>query len=259
MAVSSSFLTTPDGFHIAYAEHGEGAPLVFVRGFVTHLDILWSDDSFRSYFETLGRHFRVIRLDSRGNGMSERNIGHLSLDDLVVDLETLITSLDLGEVILYGATFGGPIVARYAARHADRVRCLVLEGTFSQGTRITTPVRRWMLMLALRIFPEMAFVLLSYATNPQSQTAYYRRPEVIQEMISPKAAVKLYSLAFGLDIREDLKQISVPTLVLHRKNSQSIPFNVGVEVAGLIPGAHLVGLEGEEHNLWEGEIGRAHV
>jgi len=110
-----------------------------------------------------------------------------------------------------------------------------------------------MLMLALRSFPEMAFVLLSYATNPHSPTAEYRRPEVVREMIDPKAAFKLYSLAFRLDIREDLRQVAAPTLVLHRKRSQSVPFRVGTEVAELIPGAHLVGLEGDEHNCWEGD------
>jgi pimeloyl-ACP methyl ester carboxylesterase len=71
---------------VAYASHGAGPPLIFVRGWISHLDAMWDDPEFRPFMEALGAHFTVTRYDLRGCGLSDRKPTNLELDDLVLDL-----------------------------------------------------------------------------------------------------------------------------------------------------------------------------
>ena len=247
------FLTTPDGLRIAYAESGSGPPLVFVRGWISHLESLWGDPLFRRFIEALHARHLVIRYDARGNGLSDRPSRAPTLNDLVLDLEAVVEHLGLKRAILYATAFGGPIAVAYAVRHPEHVDRMVLSGTFARGSAITSPMRQRVTTLALRYFPEMAFLLLGHVTQPEGQPSGYRRPELVHKMIAPDVAAQLYKLAFGLDLRDMLKQVVTPTLVLHRRDSQSIPLHQGREVASLIPGAKLVVLDGAPHNDWEGD------
>ena len=231
--------------------------MVFVRGWISHLELLWDDAQFRSYFETLGRFFTVVRYDARGNGLSDRELSHVDLETLVLDVEALTDQLALSDVVLYGATFGGPIAVLYASRHPDRVSKLILEGTYAKGAEITSRKRQIFLTKMLRNFPDAAFLLLGHATHPDSDETPYRRPERGQQMIGASAAAKLYSLAFATDISDLLPTIRIPTLVLHRRDSQAIPFRLGRELAARIPGARFAALSGDAHNAWEGDAAEA--
>lgn len=226
---------------------------MFVRGWLSHLDLMWEDARFRSFIQALARHFTVVRYDTRGNGLSERSVERFDLESLLVDLEDLIDQLGFSEVVLHGASFGGPIAMLYAARHPRMVRKLILEGTFARGSGITTRARQITLTRALQFFPEMGFLLLGRATHPEPESVPYRRPEVARQMVDPPAAAQLYRLAFRLDVVSELASIVSPTLVLHRRGSQAIPFRLGAEVATLIPGARLAALDGCAHNAWEGD------
>ncbi len=247
------FITTRDGVRIAYASCGSGSPLVFVRGWISDLEVFWEEPRFRAYIETLARHFTVVRYDGRGNGLSQRLVRNVSLEALLLDLEGVVEGLGLGELVLYGSTFGGPVAMLYAARRPEQVRRLILEGTYASGRGITTRLRQLFITMALRYFPEMAFLLLGYATQPDEPQAAFRRPERVQQVIAPAMAAQLYRLAFKVDVRSVLPDIKAPTLVLHRTESQSIPVRLGREVAALIPGARFVALSGVAHNLWEGD------
>jgi pimeloyl-ACP methyl ester carboxylesterase len=257
MPPSIHFLTARDGVRLAYSMHGAGPPLVFVRGWISHLEVLWDDSQFRSYFETLGRFYTVVRYDARGNGLSDRELSHVDLEALLLDLEALTDQLDLSNIVLYGATFGGPIAVLYAAKHPERVSKLILEGTYAKGSEITSRKRQLFITKMLRTFPEAAFLLLGHATHPGTDETPYRRPERGQQMISTSAAAKLYSLAFAIDISHLLPTIHVPTLVLHRRESQAIPFRLGRELAAQIPGSRFTALSGGAHNAWEGDAAEA--
>jgi pimeloyl-ACP methyl ester carboxylesterase/predicted Ser/Thr protein kinase len=257
MPPSIHFLTTRDGVRLAYSVHGAGPPLVFVRGWISHIELLWDDPRFRSYFETLGRFYTVVRYDARGNGLSDRELSHVDLEALLLDVEALTDQLALSDIVLYGAAFGGPIALLYTSRHPDRVSKLVLEGTYAKGAEITSRKRQIFITKMLRTFPEAAFLLLGHATHPDSNETPYRRPERGQQMISASAAAKLYSLAFAIDISDLLPTIRIPTLVLHRRDSQAIPFRLGRELAAQIPGARFAALSGDAHNAWEGNAAEA--
>jgi len=247
------FVTTSDGVRIAYSVHGEGAPLVFVRGWISHLEMHWDDPAYRAYFEALARHVRLVRYDARGNGLSQWDVPPVDLQALVRDLEAVVDELGASEVVLYGATFGGPIAVSYAALHPERVSKLILEGTYARGEEIAPPDRRAAIIETMRVSPEAGYLLLSHYSHPEPQQAAYRRPEVGPRLIAPAMAGQLYALGFQIDVTGLLPKITAPTLVLHRRRSWSIPVRLGVQVAAAIPNARLVVLEGTAHNMFEGD------
>lgn len=243
--------TTRDGVKIAYTKHGSGPPLIFVRGWISHLEVFWSDPDFRAFFTRLGQKFTVYRYDCRGNGLSSRSQIRLNWDTLTYDLEAIVDQEGLQDFTLWGSTFGSLICVHYAARNQDRIGKLILDGVYLDGTELTSWSRRFFLVQALRWSPEMAFLSLANSTNPNSKNLVYRRSEVVHQMIYPRTASKLYSLASNANITRIIRTIETPTLVLHRKDSASVPFRIARQAAELLPNSYLQELGGTAHNLWE--------
>ena len=248
-----NFFITEDGVRIVYTEIGDGPPLLYVRGWLSHLDLLWDRPSFRSFIEALSTHYRVIQYDMRGNGLSDREGLRISLDILVQELEDLANHLSLDQFVLWGASFGGPTTMQFAAQHPERVKQLILDGTYAQGKKIVKPIQRWLLILALRFFPEMAFLLLSNATKPNTNRSAQNTLDIAVQMVTPRTGARLYKLAFSTDVRKILKSISARTLVLHALHSRSISVHLGQELVGRIPNAEFFGLDSDQQNSWEGD------
>ena len=253
------FASASDGVRVAYASHGDGPPLVFVRGWISHLDAMWDDPEFRPFMEALGAHFTVTRYDLRGCGLSDRTPANLDLDDLVLDLEAVMERVDptgTTPVVLYGVCYGGLIAARYAARHPERIHKLVLDGTYAKGDDISTPQMRESVMAMIRMLdeqPRAAHAMLDFFTNPDGGDLREQRLARTRKAIAGDVAARLYELSFGVDLTADLRKLEMPTLVLHRTKTQAIPFVNGQHVAALVRDATFVATEGAAHNPWEGD------
>ena len=253
------YASASDGVRVAYASHGEGPPLVFVRGWISHLDAMWDDPEFRPFMEALGAHFTVTRYDVRGCGLSDRKPAALDLDDLVLDLEAVMDRVDATgstPVVLYGVCYGGLIAARYAAKHPERVSKLVLDGTYAKGEDISTPQMRDSVLAMVRMLDEQpgaAHAMLDFFTNPQGGDLREQRLARTRKAIAGDVAGRLYELSFAVDLTADLRALAMPTLVLHRTRTQAIAFVNGQHVAALIPDATFVATEGAAHNPWEGD------
>jgi len=248
------FARTADGVRIAYSALGEGPSLVVVRGWITHLELQWEEPTYRSFFERLVRHLRVVRFDARGNGLSDRRVGEYSLDTLTLDAEAVMDALGLNDVVLWGSSFGGPVAVNYAAKHRDRVGKLLLDGTFASYRRIIGDERReaFVAMLeGMKLQPEGLFAYFSFLTDPEPSSSHVLRVERLRRSINADAAIKLYGLLHDIDVTEQARSLDLPSLVLHRRQTHAIPFELGRELASLIPGASFVALQGTAHNPWE--------
>jgi class 3 adenylate cyclase len=251
MLVPTQFTTTRDGVTIAYCSEGAGPPLVFTRGWITHVELLRADPRFAAFFAPLKEHFRVTWFDNRGNGLSDRAVTDVDLDDLVLDLEAVVDAVGAEDMVLWGSCFGGPIAAVYTQRHPHTVSRLVLDGTFARGAEMSTPEGRASFLALFDTadaVPDAAFAALSYLTGPDTVQAHAPRAK---NSISPAVARTLYTLAYDIDVSDVMAALDVPTLVLHRRNTRAVGARLGRKVAALIPGANFVSLEGTSHNLWD--------
>ncbi len=251
MMAGIRFLTAPDGVRIAASVHGEGPPLVFVRGWISHLDLLWDDPSFRAYFKALGRSFTVVRFDMRGNGMSDRHVPPVDLNAMVVDIEAVMDGLGIERAVLYGQAYGGPAAIAYTAAHPERVSHLILDGTFADGRRMTTPERQERILSTLRELPEAGLLLMAHYTHPNPPASRFRQVDRSSDVIDPVFAADLYAFGFRIDVTHLLPRIEAPVLVMHRRSTRAQPFRLGRELASCIAGARFVPLEGVAHNSWE--------
>ena len=251
------FAVTEDGVNIAYAVHGAGPPLIFVRGWISHVELHWLDPDFRSFMEALARHFTLVRYDMRGNGLSDRDVtGRVSLDELVLDLEAVLAKTGMRPATFFATCYGGPILARYAARHPESVSKLMLDGTYARGPDVATDSVREALLSNVKLLgthPGAAMTMLSHYTSPQATDLRGERAERTRRSIDSDVALELYELAFELDVTEDLRAITAPALVTHRRRSYAVPIALGQRVAALLPDATFTASDGTEHNPWEGD------
>ncbi|MCC6381166.1 MAG: adenylate/guanylate cyclase domain-containing protein [Dehalococcoidia bacterium] len=253
---SYRFIAATDGTHLAYCAHGEGPPLLFVRGWVSHLELMWADRAYRTYWTALARTLRVHRFDSRGNGLSDRNPERVDLESLLLDVDAVVDAAGLDRFVLYGASFGGVLATAYAALHPERVSHLIVCGGYARGADLFPTGSRDDFLATLRNVPAAGGLLLSRATSPEPDDQAFARADRIWRSVTPETAARLYGLGFDMDVTDLAPKIACPALVMHRRSARVMTVDLGRQLAALIPGAEFVTFEGKAHNPWEGDAGQ---
>jgi pimeloyl-ACP methyl ester carboxylesterase len=118
--------------HIAYQIVGQGLRnLVFVPGFLAHLDFQWEEPSQATFFRRLASFRLLIRFDKRGTGLSDRDISVPTLEDRVDDLLAFMGEAEVRSAALMGLSEGGPLSVAFAAMNPKRVEALVLWNSYA--------------------------------------------------------------------------------------------------------------------------------
>jgi len=258
------YLHTPDGIKLAWAEAGAGPVLVKAANWLTHLEYEWESPVWRHWMQFFSEHFRFIRYDERGCGMTEWNVGDLSLETWVRDLESVVEAADIKQpFMLLGISQGAPICIAYAVRHPERVSRLILCGGYPRGTfRRNNPegerVYRAIIDLARfgwgkdnPVFREV-FTRRFVPEPTEEQRNWFN--ELCRKTSSGEIVGQLLEARGHLDVMELLPQVKTPTLVLHSRNDNGIPFSEGQALAAGIPGAQFVELDSTNHILLEKEV-----
>src|SRR5712692_11915833 len=122
--------------NIAYQVVGEGPiDVVLVPGFISHLELDWEEPRSAHFLERLASFSRLIRFDKRGTGLSDRPGGLPDLETRIDDVRAVMDAAGVERAALFGYSEGGPMSALFAATYPDRVRALVLYGTFATWRR----------------------------------------------------------------------------------------------------------------------------
>jgi len=250
------FCTTEDGVRIAYATTGSGPALVKAANWMNHLEFDWESPIWRHWIEALGSGFTLVRYDERGNGLSDWDVGDLSFELMVRDLETVVDAIGLERFALLGISQGCPISVAYAVRHPGRVSHLVLYGGYVCGWRArgnpAEIARREALSTLIEhgwgqdtsAFHQIFTSLFMPGGTPQ-QMAWFN--DLQRASTSPRNARRLHEAMAAIDVRGLLGQVRTPTLVLHCRNDSVAPFDQGRQFAAGIPGARFVPLESANH------------
>ena len=114
--------------HIAYQVTGDGAfDLVFVQGFVSHIELQWKLPGFREFLGDLGSVARLIRFDKRGTGMSDPVSGAPSLETRMDDVRAVMDAANCRRAAFYGLSDGAAMSILFAATYPERVAALIVR------------------------------------------------------------------------------------------------------------------------------------
>jgi pimeloyl-ACP methyl ester carboxylesterase len=249
------FCTTVDGVRIAYSMAGQGPSLVIPPGWVSHLQLSMELPALRVLREKMARNHILVAYDKYGCGLSERRRTDFSLESELRPLEAVVDHLRLRRFALWGISQSGAIAAAYAAKHPRRVSHLILYGAYARGEAIAPDELKAGLKSLIRAHWGMGSKTLADLFLPDVDEASIRWFTQLQrEAATPEMAAQLMNLTYSLNVADLLPKIRVPTLVMHRRGDRAIPFELGKEMAAMIPGARFIPLEGNAHLPFFGNV-----
>jgi pimeloyl-ACP methyl ester carboxylesterase/DNA-binding CsgD family transcriptional regulator len=251
------FCTARDGVRLAYAVSGEGPPLVMSATWLSHLEHQWRSHFWRPWLDAFTGNHKVLRHDSRGCGLSDRNADNLSFENWVRDLDCVVDAAGFEQFAMVGTCWGGPIAIEYAVRHPERVSRIVLFGTYAQGrlkrtnsadevekARVTADLTR------LGWGQDDHPFLQVWASRFQpggSRDRFRSWADQMRATTSPETAVQLLQIAWQTDVREAARKVKCPVLILHPERDLAVSIEQGRLLASFIPDCRFVQLDSENH------------
>lgn len=247
--------------HIAYQVVGDRPfDLVYVPAFVSNVEMSWEEPAVARYFERLASFSRLIMLDKRGTGLSDRVAGVPTLEQRMDDVLAVMDAVGSKRAALFGSSEGGPMCALFAATYPARTSTLVLYGAY--------PRVAWAPDYPFGYKPEEFQGLLELIEREWGSSAIVERyaPSMVADVrfrqwnakymrmaASPGAAVTIQRMNWEIDVRPILPAIRVPTLVLYRAGELVAHVKGSQYLAQHIPGAKYVELPGVDYFPWVGD------
>ena len=242
--------------NIAYEVTGEGPfDLVFVPGYVTHLELHWKMPTFAPFLRRLSSFCRLIRFDKRGTGMSDPVSGAPTLETRMDDVRAVMDAVGSRRAAFYGLSEGAAMSILFAATYPERTAALVIRSAFPR--RMWAPDYPWgrteeeyerEVERELQIFGPRERARESVRTlgafNEEEVDAFL---EMLRFGSSPGTLAALHRMNREIDIRHVLPAVRVPTLVLQGSEDRVVPIEVARYVASHIPTARLVEVPGIGH------------
>jgi pimeloyl-ACP methyl ester carboxylesterase/DNA-binding CsgD family transcriptional regulator len=252
------FCTAADGTKIAVGTYGSGPPVVRAGTWLTHVEYDATSSLSAHWCEELAKRHRYVAYDGRGCGLSDRQLGDLSLDVFVADLEAVVDGMGLERFSLLGMSMGAPVAVAYAAKHPERVNRLVLHGGFYRSyfsSKNPDPRLREeadVLLKSARLgwgtgSPALRQVFVAKfmgASTEAQRQAFDERQRVSS---TAEVAEKYLRAMFALDVKDLAQRVSCPTIAFHSRDDQLSSFDQGRKLAALIAGARFVPLESKNH------------
>ena len=247
---------------IAYQVIGDGPfDLVFVPGFVSHLELRWTLPAISHGLLELAEFSRLIVFDKRGTGMSDHVSGTPTLEERMDDLRAVMDAAGSDRAAVFGVVEGAPMSALFAATYPDRTAALVLRSGFARtlwapdypwgrtDQQYRADVERERRIHGSRADAE-AFV------RDQANWAEADIPSVVNYFrwsASPGTLDALARMNREIDIRHVLPAIRVPTLLLHGTEDRIVPMEAARWMADRIPGpARLVSVSASHMHFGRG-------
>ena len=250
------YATTSDGVSIAFTSLGEGVPLVIPPPATpwSHIELEWQIPEWRHWYEHLTERCRVIRYDSRGAGLSDRDVTDLSVAAQVRDLEAVVDRVGLDHFALYGCYFAGPTCITYAAAHPERVSHLLLWCSIinndDEGSQARSEALKQLMSVDYELFTEtLAHTVFGWNEGE----AAHAMATYMQNSMAREISARSWECNEHLDVTDQLSKVKAPTLVMQRRDFPGIDASVGRRLASSIPDARLAMLDGTSLSPYIGD------
>jgi pimeloyl-ACP methyl ester carboxylesterase/DNA-binding winged helix-turn-helix (wHTH) protein len=252
-----------DGVNIAYQVVGTGPrDIVFVMGWVSHLEYFWNEPSFARFLRRLAANARLILFDKRGTGLSDPvPVSELpSLEQRLQDVRAVMHAASSERAVLMGVSEGGPLCSLFAATYPQRTEALVMIGSYARRMYDTDypwgATREERDEFCRTIIEEWGGPVGIHERAPsRANDPAFRQwwASYLRMGASPGAAVALTRMNAEIDVRSVLPTIRVPTLVVHRAGDRCLRVDEGRFLAANIRGAEYAELPGEDHLPFVGD------
>jgi len=248
--------------NIAYQVVGDGPPDLVAVEVISHIELDWEDPSERRFFNRLASMSRLIRINQRGTGMSDRDVGAPTLETRMDDIRAVLDAVGSERAALFGLGDASPLSVLFAATYPERTSGLILMNSSPRFVR--SPNLPWLPTReetqrradeAERRWgdPAFAYEFLG-AANPSSTDEELRAAaRIFRLSASPGAAAAYIRMNIDVDVCDLLPLIRVPTLILHRKDEGAWDIRSGRYLADHIPGSRFVELPGADFTPARGE------
>ena len=259
MSHTINTVTTHDGTIIYFTDWGHGTPVVFSHGWPLN------GDAWENQMMFLAEHgYRVIAHDRRGHGRSSKAWHGNDMNTYADDLAALLETLDITGATLVGHSTGGGEVARYIGRHGtNRVAKAVLVGAVTPQMIVSAAnpdgvpmsvfdgIRDGVMTDRAQYFLDLAVPFFGFnrpgAKTSDGQLQTFLIQGLQCSLKSAYACIKQFS---ETDFTEDLKKMTMPTLVVHGDDDQIVPLaSTARRAVELLPQGRLSVYEGAGHAL----------
>ena len=248
---------------IAYQVLGEGPlDVVFAHAWFSHMEIGWEEPRYAAFLRRLAAGRRLIVFDRRGMGMSDPAPPTVGLEDRAADIAAVMDAAGSSRAAVFGSCGSGPTAIALAATAPERVSRLVLFGTFARLLAAPDYPSGWSTEFFERYKAGLEQgwttgrgIRRSVPTAGDDEALMEWLSRLLRLSATPATARALLDFGATLDVRPLLPRVTAPTLVLHRRADQWVHPDNGRYLAGHIPAATLLELDGADHWPWFGDAG----
>jgi DNA-binding SARP family transcriptional activator/pimeloyl-ACP methyl ester carboxylesterase len=246
--------------HLAFQTYGAGGiDILMLPGFVSHVERIWEEPRLRTFMSSLAGMGRLILLDRRGTGLSDRVGSSPSVEATAQDIGTVLDAAGSRRVMLFGWSEGGPACIKFAADHPDRVAGLILFASLAKGSaapdypHALQPVQYevWLQQLVSVWGGPAGIETFAPSLSGDAQTRAWWAG-LLRAASSPGAIKGVLEALRDTDVRHLLSRISAPTLVLHRRGDRAVRIGAGRYLANHIPQAQFIEFDGADHWAFAG-------
>lgn len=238
--------------NIAYQVLGDGpSDLIYVWGWLSHLDFQWTDPTISRFLLRLASFSRLIMFDKRGIGLSDPVASAPTLETRMQDILAVLDAVGSERAALLGFSEGTALSALLAATYPERITSLILYDGYAVGP-LVDGAPKWAGVQYDSVWATIDHwgegETMDWIAPSLKGSAVQKRFWGMFERAccGPGMALSMWEANQRIDVRDALAAIRVPTLVMHHAHSP-IPVEGGRLMAGLIPGARFVELPGQDH------------
>lgn len=244
---------------IAYQRFGAGVPIVWVPGFISHVELNWESPFFARAFERGAQYAEMVTFDKRGTGLSDHHAAFGSFEERVDDIKAVMDAVGWERAAIGGMSEGGPLAILFAAMYPERVEKLFLFASFARFAPADDyPIGESSVDAVLPLV-EQAWgtgeVLRRFAQHAPDPVIEQRMMSKIERYTAtPQQAMHILGQVRDIDVRAVLPNVQAPTLVMHSSGDPIVPVRLGRYLAEHLPNCErYVEFDGAFHASWRTE------
>ncbi len=233
------FITLPDATLYSTAFGTNGRSLLALGGWIGSWE-LWAEP-----FSILSQSWQTISYDHRGSGATLAPVTSITFDQLVQDVFTVLDIYGVEQCVLAAESAGAAIAITAVLQHPHRFSGLIIiDGLYYRPAPMATD--SFLQNLQTNYSLTLDWFAQACAPRPEDAAVRYWGRKIL-DRASQESALALYQIMESLDLREQLRKLTLPTLVIHGRQDTILPVQNSQNLAALLPNARLIIIEGASH------------